>query len=128
LSGNGGTIALEKAKNVDIGVTEFQKLVKFAQENNVNLVVPGPEVPLVDGIESWFRKGEVQLFAHTNEKLEYPALDQLKKLREWKDQRRFPKNLWNDIGFPLQSHEYHPSHQQLTLDFLLLRQCAGLHR
>jgi phosphoribosylamine--glycine ligase/phosphoribosylformylglycinamidine cyclo-ligase len=48
---------VKKTKNVDIGVSDFAKLVKFAQENHVNLVVPGPEVPLVGGIESWFRKG-----------------------------------------------------------------------
>jgi phosphoribosylamine--glycine ligase/phosphoribosylformylglycinamidine cyclo-ligase len=44
-------------KNVDIGVTEFDKLVQFALENKINLVVPGPEVPLVAGVESHFRKG-----------------------------------------------------------------------
>lgn len=55
--GNGGTVALKKSKNVDIGVTEFEKLIRFAQENDVNLVIPGPEVPLVEGIETWFRRG-----------------------------------------------------------------------
>jgi phosphoribosylamine--glycine ligase / phosphoribosylformylglycinamidine cyclo-ligase len=44
-------------KNVNIEVTEFEKLVKHAQDNHINLVVPGPEVPLVEGIETWFRKG-----------------------------------------------------------------------
>jgi phosphoribosylamine--glycine ligase / phosphoribosylformylglycinamidine cyclo-ligase len=44
-------------KNVDIGVTEFDKLVQFALENKINLVVPGPEVPLVAGVETHFRKG-----------------------------------------------------------------------
>ena len=39
-------------------MSDFAKLVQFAQDNKVNLVVPGPEVPLVEGIESWFRKGE----------------------------------------------------------------------
>jgi len=48
---------VKKAKNIDIGISDFAKLVKFAQENDINLVVPGPEVPLVGGIESWFRKG-----------------------------------------------------------------------
>jgi phosphoribosylamine--glycine ligase / phosphoribosylformylglycinamidine cyclo-ligase len=60
-TGNGGTAIVPKAKNIDIGVTDFAKLVQFAQDNNVHLVVPGPEVPLVDGIESWFRKGEHSL-------------------------------------------------------------------
>jgi phosphoribosylamine--glycine ligase / phosphoribosylformylglycinamidine cyclo-ligase len=49
-------------KNVDIGVMEFAKLVQFAQENNVNLVVAGPEAPLVEGIEHWFRKGGMLLY------------------------------------------------------------------
>jgi phosphoribosylamine--glycine ligase / phosphoribosylformylglycinamidine cyclo-ligase len=57
LAGNGGTSGLQKTKNIDIGVADFPKLVQFAQENNVNLVVPGPEVPLVEGIETVFRKG-----------------------------------------------------------------------
>ena len=48
---------MKKVKNVDIGVSDFAKLVQFAKENDINLVVPGPEVPLVEGIETWFRKG-----------------------------------------------------------------------
>jgi len=56
-TGNGGTATTEKVKNVNIGVTDFAKLVHFAMENDVNFVVPGPEVPLVAGIESHFRKG-----------------------------------------------------------------------
>jgi phosphoribosylamine-glycine ligase len=59
LLGNGGTSSLQKTKNINIGVSDFPKLVQFAQENNVNLVVPGPEVPLVEGIETVFRKGTV---------------------------------------------------------------------
>lgn len=57
VAGNGGTANIEKSKNIDIGVTEFAKLVQFAQEHDVNLVVPGPEVPLVQGVETCFRKG-----------------------------------------------------------------------
>lgn len=49
-------------KNVNIEVTEFAKLVKHAQDNHINLVVPGPEVPLVEGIEKWFRKGVRQKY------------------------------------------------------------------
>jgi len=48
-----------KVENVDIGVTDFARLVQFAVDHDVNLVVPGPEAPLVDGIESHFRKGDI---------------------------------------------------------------------
>jgi len=63
--GNGGTGSLEKATNVPIQVTEFGKLVELAKEMNVNLVVPGPELPLIEGIEEWFRKAGIPCFGPT---------------------------------------------------------------
>ncbi|KAG9001156.1 hypothetical protein FRB95_011191 [Tulasnella sp. JGI-2019a] len=59
--GNGGT-AGEKIKNVPLAVDDFKTLVKFAVEAEVNLVVPGPEQPLVDGIEAVFRKVGIPVF------------------------------------------------------------------
>ena len=55
--GNGGTANLEKVTNVDtIQQEDFPSLVKFAKEKDVNLVVPGPEAPLVAGIVDYFDK------------------------------------------------------------------------
>jgi phosphoribosylamine--glycine ligase/phosphoribosylformylglycinamidine cyclo-ligase len=61
--GNGGTAAgsVPKVSNVDIKVDDYPGLVKFAQENNINLVVPGPEAPLVDGIQGFFQAGKLVL-------------------------------------------------------------------
>ncbi len=47
--GNGGT-ALEKVTNVPLSVEEISGLVRFAQDNKIDLVVPGPELPLTLGI------------------------------------------------------------------------------
>ncbi|GJJ09832.1 Bifunctional purine biosynthetic protein ade1 [Clathrus columnatus] len=55
--GNAGTISDDTCIAVPIPVTDFRKLVEFSVENDVNLVITGPEQPLVDGIEPWFRKG-----------------------------------------------------------------------
>ncbi|KAH9937224.1 aminoimidazole ribonucleotide synthetase [Fomitopsis serialis] len=55
--GNGGTAHERKTTNVDISATDFPALVHFAVANSVSLVLPGPEQPLVDGIEEHFRKG-----------------------------------------------------------------------
>lgn len=61
--GNGGTATgLAKVQNVDISSGDFPALVKFAQEHDVNLVVPGPEQPLVDGISSHFTKVGIPVF------------------------------------------------------------------
>ncbi|KAG0294063.1 hypothetical protein BGZ98_001915, partial [Dissophora globulifera] len=55
--GNGGTgSGLNKVENVNIGVLDFAALTKFAVENNVNFVIPGPEQPLVEGVTTVFQK------------------------------------------------------------------------
>jgi phosphoribosylamine--glycine ligase/phosphoribosylformylglycinamidine cyclo-ligase len=53
--GNGGTAALSKTQNVgSVSAADFPGLVKFAAEQNVQLLIPGPEAPLVDGITDYF--------------------------------------------------------------------------
>ena len=63
--GNGGTATLSKVTNVeDISSEDFPSLVQFAKKNNVNLLIPGPEVPLVAGVVDYFAINipEVQCF------------------------------------------------------------------
>ncbi|KAF8518008.1 aminoimidazole ribonucleotide synthetase [Hysterangium stoloniferum] len=60
--GNGGSTFGKKCSNVNISSKDFPSLIKFAQEQEVNLVVPGPEQPLVDGIEAVFRKVGIPVF------------------------------------------------------------------
>jgi phosphoribosylamine---glycine ligase len=50
--GNAGT--LELGTNLEIEVNDFQNLKKASLENQVNLVLVGPEVPLVEGIHDFF--------------------------------------------------------------------------
>ena len=52
--GNAGTA--DVATNVPIDVLEFEKLGKFSLENNIDLILVGPEVPLVAGIVDYFRE------------------------------------------------------------------------
>ncbi|KAI8940743.1 Bifunctional purine biosynthetic protein ade1 [Plenodomus lindquistii] len=54
--GNGGTATLSpKVTNISsIKDTDFPALVAFAKEKNVNLLIPGPEAPLVAGIVDFF--------------------------------------------------------------------------
>ncbi|MFN0049274.1 MAG: phosphoribosylamine--glycine ligase [Cytophagales bacterium] len=50
--GNPGTEAF--GENVNIAVDNFPKLAAFALENKIELIVVGPEVPLVLGIKDFF--------------------------------------------------------------------------
>ena len=54
--GNAGTAAI--AENVAIGVSDFEKLGEFALKNDVDMIVVGPEVPLVEGIVDYFKADE----------------------------------------------------------------------
>ncbi|CCE35042.1 probable bifunctional purine biosynthetic protein [Claviceps purpurea 20.1] len=66
--GNGGTATCPKTTNVNsISPEDFPGLVEFSQENEVNLVVPGSEVPLVDGIEGFFQKVSIPCFGPSKE-------------------------------------------------------------
>ncbi|KMU90068.1 phosphoribosylformylglycinamidine cyclo-ligase [Coccidioides immitis H538.4] len=62
--GNGGTAAKASSKisNVAIKSDDYPGLVSFAQRENVNLVVPGPEAPLVDGIQGYFQAVGIRCF------------------------------------------------------------------
>ena len=54
--GNAGTTAI--GENVSIGVNEFDKQKDFVVTNGIDMVVVGPEVPLVNGIVDAFRADE----------------------------------------------------------------------
>ncbi|RVX69409.1 hypothetical protein B0A52_06472 [Exophiala mesophila] len=59
--GNGGTES-DNILNVDISVDDFPGLVAHAKKHGLNLVVVGPEAPLVAGIEGFFRAAGIRLF------------------------------------------------------------------
>ncbi|KAJ6785879.1 hypothetical protein PWT90_05454 [Aphanocladium album] len=66
--GNGGTASCSKVSNVtSVSADNFPALVEFAQSNGVNLVVPGPEAPLVDGVEGFFRAAGIPCFGPSKE-------------------------------------------------------------
>lgn len=50
--GNAGTASL--GKNVNMSATDFDAVARFCIENNINMVVVGPEDPLVKGIYDYF--------------------------------------------------------------------------
>jgi phosphoribosylamine--glycine ligase len=52
--GNAGTD--EFGKNLDIGVSDFEAQKKCCLENNIEMVVVGPEEPLVKGIYDFYKK------------------------------------------------------------------------
>ncbi|WWC71069.1 phosphoribosylamine-glycine ligase [Kwoniella pini CBS 10737] len=64
--GNGGTALMGgKVSNLSIpygAPPAFEGIIDFAKKEKVDLVVPGPEQPLVDGVEGAFKKIGIPVF------------------------------------------------------------------
>tara|TARA_B100000989_G_scaffold167982_1_gene125653 strand:- start:3024 stop:3413 length:390 start_codon:yes stop_codon:yes gene_type:complete len=58
--GNAGTSSI--AKNIDIDLTNFEKIKEFIQRFNIDLIIIGPEKPLVDGLVDFLKKNEIKVF------------------------------------------------------------------
>ena len=54
LPGNAGTSLI--AKNIDINIDDFDKVYNFVKSANIELVIVGPEKPLVNGIVNFLEK------------------------------------------------------------------------
>lgn len=60
LPGNGGTASI--AQNININLSNFKEIRNFVKKNNINLVVVGPEKPLVEGITDYLEKYKIKVF------------------------------------------------------------------
>jgi phosphoribosylamine---glycine ligase len=58
--GNAGTE--EIANNIDLNIDNFSELKNFILENKIDLVVVGPEQPLVEGIVDYLEKYKIKVF------------------------------------------------------------------
>ena len=60
IPGNAGTAKI--AKNIDLDFLNFKKLLKTIKSHKIDLVVVGPEEPLVRGIVDFLNKHKVKVF------------------------------------------------------------------
>jgi phosphoribosylamine--glycine ligase len=89
--GNSGTAQI--ATNLDIQPADFAALGQAVKENHIDLVVVGPEGPLVDGIVDYFQKLNVPVFGPTR------AAAQLE------GSKAFSKKLFQTNGIPCAQSE-----------------------
>jgi phosphoribosylamine--glycine ligase len=58
--GNAGTSKL--AENVDVNILNFKKVLKLIRHHEIDLVIVGPEEPLVRGLVNFLNKNNVRVF------------------------------------------------------------------
>ena len=60
IPGNAGTKQI--ANNIDLDISDFEKLNQIIKKNKVDLIIVGPELPLVEGIVDFFQEKNVKIF------------------------------------------------------------------
>ena len=101
--GNGGTQLI--AQNVPIDATDVAKLLEFAQTNQIDLTIVGPDDPLALGIVDAFQAKGLRIFGPTKSAAEI----------EWS--KSFSKKLMNDGGIPTAKFEVFKEHAK-ALDYV----------
>ena len=86
IPGNAGTNLI--AENVDLEANNFQKLSKFILDNKIDVVIVGPEKPLVDGITDFLNDKEIKVFGPN------------KKASQLEGSKIFTKNLCDKYNIP----------------------------
>ena len=60
IPGNAGTKKI--AENINQDISDFEAIYKIIKEKNIDLVVVGPEQPLVDGIVNYLSEKKIRVF------------------------------------------------------------------
>ena len=60
IPGNAGTSDI--SENINLPLNDFRKIEKFIKDKNIDLIVVGPEQPLVDGIVDYFENKNINIF------------------------------------------------------------------
>ena len=92
IPGNPGTEKL--GKNINLDSTNHQAIIDFCNEQKIELVVIGPEIPLVDGLADSLRANGINVFGPD------------KMLPRLKGINPFQKILWKNIIFQLLALRY----------------------
>ena len=60
--GNAGTALEAKISNISINIDDFQAIESFCLQENIGLVIIGPEQPLVDGLTDYLQSKNIKTF------------------------------------------------------------------
>ena len=60
IPGNAGTDSI--AENVDLDINNFEKLKQFILSSKIDIIIIGPEKPLVDGLTDYLEQNNIKVF------------------------------------------------------------------
>jgi len=102
--GNPGTSNEAKIVNVEIKATEIKQLIHFAKNESIDLVVVGPEDPLVAGIVDEFTKIDIKCFGPTAKAAQLEGSKAFAK--RFMQKYRIPTAAYQSFSDPNSAKEY----------------------
>jgi len=102
--GNPGTSNEAKIVNIEIKATEIKQLIHFAKNESIDLVVVGPEDPLVAGIVDEFTKIDIKCFGPTAKAAQLEGSKVFAK--EFMQKHRIPTAVYQSFSDPHSAKEY----------------------
>ena len=64
IPGNAGTEKI--AENIKANLSDFNSIYKIVKKNNIDIVIIGPEQPLVDGLTDYLKKKKLKYLVLIN--------------------------------------------------------------
>ncbi len=117
--GNGGTISV--GKNINLVLDDEKEIINFCRKENIDLVVIGPEQPLVDGLADKLRENGILVFGPN------------KKAARIEGDKKFSKELMQQYNVPtanfksFQKEEYQTAIEYLKKSkFPIVLKASGL--
>ena len=92
MPGNAGTLSEKNVFNIECDINNHQAVLNFALENNIDLTIVGPEVPLVEGISDLFEENNINIFGPK------------KYFAQLEGSKVFSKNFMDSNGLPTASY------------------------
>ena len=86
LPGNAGTS--EISQNIDVDINDFNKLYEIIKNKKIDILVVGPEIPLVNGITDFFEEKKIKVFGPS------------KKASMLEGSKTFMKKICKDFNIP----------------------------
>ena len=65
--GNGGTASMQGCQNLSLAINDFAGISEYAVNNDIPLVIVGPEVPLAEGITDYLQNQGLMVFGPNKE-------------------------------------------------------------
>lgn len=86
LPGNPGTS--EISQNIDVDINNFEKLYEIIKNKKIDILIVGPEIPLVNGITDFFEEKKIKVFGPS------------KKASMLEGSKAFMKKICKDFNIP----------------------------